>query len=91
MYTLNMICTRHTSLLSSEIGMSAIGVPVGCIDSIFFDFSRGVFIPAQVINFGLVPHHMRVVFVGVVSLFWSKNDKSFLMKAYIKLDLQIPT
>lgn len=31
----------------------------------------GVFIPAQIINFALVPTHMRFVFVGVVSLFWS--------------------
>ncbi|EIN04076.1 hypothetical protein PUNSTDRAFT_93149 [Punctularia strigosozonata HHB-11173 SS5] len=31
----------------------------------------GVFIPAQLINFGLVPPHFRFVFVGVVSLFWN--------------------
>ncbi|THH04331.1 hypothetical protein EW145_g5604 [Phellinidium pouzarii] len=31
----------------------------------------GVFIPAQIINFALVPTHMRFVFVGVVSLFWN--------------------
>ncbi|OCB89511.1 hypothetical protein A7U60_g3306 [Sanghuangporus baumii] len=31
----------------------------------------GVFIPTQVINFSVVPAHMRFVFVGVVSLFWS--------------------
>ncbi|KAK0438552.1 hypothetical protein EV421DRAFT_950656 [Armillaria borealis] len=31
----------------------------------------GVFIPTQIINFALVPHHMRFVVVSVVSLFWS--------------------
>ncbi|PAV21604.1 integral membrane mpv17 pmp22 [Pyrrhoderma noxium] len=31
----------------------------------------GVFIPAQIVNFALVPTHMRFVFVGVVSLFWN--------------------
>ena len=30
-----------------------------------------VFIPTQVINFAFVPHHLRVLTVGVVSLFWS--------------------
>ena len=32
---------------------------------------RMVFIPTQIVNFGFVPHHMRVLVVGVVSLFWS--------------------
>ncbi|KAH8105767.1 hypothetical protein DFH11DRAFT_644837 [Phellopilus nigrolimitatus] len=31
----------------------------------------GVFVPAQIVNFALVPTHMRFVFVGVVSLFWN--------------------
>ncbi|KAH8107168.1 hypothetical protein BXZ70DRAFT_916685 [Cristinia sonorae] len=31
----------------------------------------GVFVPAQIINFALVPNHLRFVFVGVVSLFWN--------------------
>ncbi|KAK0460093.1 uncharacterized protein EV420DRAFT_1534994 [Desarmillaria tabescens] len=31
----------------------------------------GVFIPTQIINFALVPHHMRFVVVSVVSLFWN--------------------
>lgn len=31
----------------------------------------GVFIPTQIINFALVPHHLRFVVVSVVSLFWS--------------------
>ncbi|KAI0080582.1 hypothetical protein K474DRAFT_1657734 [Panus rudis PR-1116 ss-1] len=31
----------------------------------------GVFIPTQVINFAFVPHHLRFVVVGVVSLFWN--------------------
>ncbi|EKM57295.1 uncharacterized protein PHACADRAFT_254989 [Phanerochaete carnosa HHB-10118-sp] len=30
-----------------------------------------VFIPTQLVNFGLVPHHLRVLTVGVVSLFWN--------------------
>ncbi|KAG6333979.1 hypothetical protein ID866_5115, partial [Astraeus odoratus] len=30
-----------------------------------------VFIPTQVINFALVPHHLRFVVVSVVSLFWN--------------------
>jgi len=30
-----------------------------------------VYIPTQVINFALVPSHLRFVFVGVVSLFWN--------------------
>ena len=33
--------------------------------------SRAVYIPTQVINFAVVPPHLRFVFVGVVSLFWS--------------------
>ncbi|PPQ75688.1 hypothetical protein CVT26_001522 [Gymnopilus dilepis] len=31
----------------------------------------GVYIPTQVINFSLVPPHLRFVFVSVVSLFWN--------------------
>ncbi|KAI0659438.1 hypothetical protein C8Q70DRAFT_1053806 [Cubamyces menziesii] len=31
----------------------------------------GVFVPTQVINFALVPPHLRFVTVGVVSLFWN--------------------
>lgn len=30
-----------------------------------------VFIPTQIINFAIVPHHLRFFVVGVVSLFWS--------------------
>jgi len=30
-----------------------------------------VYIPTQVINFAVVPPHLRFVFVGVVSLFWN--------------------
>lgn len=30
-----------------------------------------VYIPAQVINFSIIPSHLRFVFVGVVSLFWN--------------------
>ncbi|KAG5719401.1 Protein SYM1 [Termitomyces sp. T112] len=31
----------------------------------------GVFLPTQIINFAIVPHHLRFVFVSVVSLFWN--------------------
>lgn len=30
-----------------------------------------VFIPTQIINFAVVPHHLRFVVVSVVSLFWN--------------------
>ncbi|KAI6022968.1 hypothetical protein BKA83DRAFT_4271569 [Pisolithus microcarpus] len=30
-----------------------------------------VFIPTQIINFSIVPHHLRFVVVSVVSLFWN--------------------
>ncbi|KAF5374633.1 hypothetical protein D9615_008915 [Tricholomella constricta] len=32
----------------------------------------GVFLPTQIINFALVPHHLRFVVVSVVSLFWTE-------------------
>ena len=35
---------------------------------------RGVFIPTQIVNFALVPTHLRFVTVGVVSLFWSTSS-----------------
>ncbi|THU87582.1 hypothetical protein K435DRAFT_804193 [Dendrothele bispora CBS 962.96] len=31
----------------------------------------GVFVPTQIINFSIVPHHLRFVVVSVVSLFWN--------------------
>jgi len=31
----------------------------------------GVFIPTQIINFSIVPHHLRFLCVSVVSLFWN--------------------
>ncbi|KAG6816258.1 hypothetical protein H0H87_007423, partial [Tephrocybe sp. NHM501043] len=31
----------------------------------------GVYFPTQIINFALVPHHLRFVVVSVVSLFWN--------------------
>ncbi|KAG1729961.1 uncharacterized protein EDB91DRAFT_1252840 [Suillus paluster] len=31
----------------------------------------GVFIPTQIINFAIVPHHLQFVVVSVVSLFWN--------------------
>ncbi|KAJ3012574.1 hypothetical protein NUW54_g1831 [Trametes sanguinea] len=36
----------------------------------------GVFIPTQIVNFALVPPHLRFVTVGVVSLFWSTSPAS---------------
>jgi hypothetical protein len=39
---------------------------------------RGVFVPTQVINFAIVPGHLRLVVVGVVSVFWSKFEIFFL-------------
>lgn len=45
----------------------------------FFCCLRGVFIPTQIINFGLVPHHLRFVVVSVVSLFWSTFCHSRLL------------
>ncbi|THG97409.1 hypothetical protein EW026_g4577 [Hermanssonia centrifuga] len=48
-----------------------------------------VFGPTQILNFALVPHHMRVVVVGTVSLFWNtylsmvnaESEKERLMEA----------
>jgi protein Mpv17 len=31
----------------------------------------GVFVPTQIINFSIVPHHLRFLVVSVVSLFWN--------------------
>jgi len=31
----------------------------------------GVYIPTQIINFSLVPPHLRFLVVGIVSLFWN--------------------
>lgn len=33
---------------------------------------RGLFIPAQIVNFTFVPSHLRFFFVGIVSLCWSE-------------------
>jgi hypothetical protein len=50
---------------------------------------RGVFLPAQLINFAIVPHQFRFVFVGVVSLFWSE---SFAFHAFAPLlHISLPT
>lgn len=35
---------------------------------------RAVFVPTQIINFAFVPHHLRVLTIGVVSLFWSASS-----------------
>ena len=47
-----------------------------------------MFIPTQIINFAIVPHHMRFVVVGVVSLFWSKwcHLMSFRVRSSPPLD-----
>ena len=34
---------------------------------------RGVFIPTQIVNFAVVPTHLRFVTIGIVSLFWSAS------------------
>jgi hypothetical protein len=40
---------------------------------------RSVFIPTQILNFALVPHHLRLAFVGVIGLFWSEFLYTFLI------------
>ena len=49
---------------------------VNCIKvsspSLLVEWYRGVFIPTQIINFAVVPHHLRFLVVSTVSLFWSK-------------------
>lgn len=35
-----------------------------------------MFIPTQIVNFALVPTHLRFVTIGVVSLFWSASSLS---------------
>lgn len=45
----------------------------------FIVFSRGVFVPTQIINFAIVPHHLRFLVVSVVSLFWSESYFSFIL------------
>ncbi|KAF9000092.1 hypothetical protein BDQ17DRAFT_1360096 [Cyathus striatus] len=54
-----------------------------------------VYVPVQLLNFSLVPPHLRLVFVSVVSLFWntylssanSKYEKAHLEQADEKLEL----
>ena len=50
---------------------------------------RGVYIPTQLINFSIVPPHLRFFTVSVVSLFWSKR-LTFRHSAILILH-QIPT
>jgi len=70
-------CTRCSGCVPRRL-MCRHCFVIGAVSTCLFFFaqysprSRGVFIPAQIINFALVPHHLRFVFVGVVSLFWSK-------------------
>lgn len=47
-----------------------------CHHFVSFLAFRAVFIPAQIINFAIVPHHLRFGFVSVVSLFWSRWPRS---------------
>ncbi|EJD04619.1 uncharacterized protein FOMMEDRAFT_107423 [Fomitiporia mediterranea MF3/22] len=54
----------------------------------------GVFVPAQIINFSLVPTHMRFVFVGVVSLFWNtylSYANTQAQKALLAKSITFPT
>ncbi|KAI0759251.1 hypothetical protein BD413DRAFT_598556 [Trametes elegans] len=43
----------------------------------------GVFIPTQVLNFAVVPPHLRFVTVGVVSLFWNAYLSSVNAKKHV--------
>ncbi|KAI0673299.1 hypothetical protein C8Q78DRAFT_1124225 [Trametes maxima] len=45
----------------------------------------GVFIPTQVINFAIVPPHLRFVTVGVVSLFWNAYLSSVNAKKQVEV------
>ncbi|KAF9469472.1 hypothetical protein BDZ94DRAFT_1206021 [Collybia nuda] len=52
----------------------------------------GVFLPTQIINFALVPHHLRFVVVSVVSLFWNTylsavNARQQALEAAIPLEI----
>jgi protein Mpv17 len=55
--------------------------------------SRAVFVPTQIINFWLVPPHLRFVVVSVVSLFWSRSFESAIYLPLIACPsfVQIPT
>ncbi|KAI0758673.1 hypothetical protein C8Q74DRAFT_258415 [Fomes fomentarius] len=45
----------------------------------------GVFIPTQIVNFALVPHHLRFVTIGVVSLFWNAYLSSVNAKKQVEI------
>ncbi len=47
---------------------------------------RGVFIPTQIVNFALVPHHLRFVTIGVVSLFWSASLHCPILSLFWRTD-----
>ncbi|KAI0758701.1 hypothetical protein C8Q74DRAFT_1372641 [Fomes fomentarius] len=44
----------------------------------------GVFIPAQIVNFALAPHHFFVT-IGVVSLFWNAYLSSVNAKKQVEI------
>ncbi|OSD00772.1 hypothetical protein PYCCODRAFT_1437118 [Trametes coccinea BRFM310] len=45
----------------------------------------GVFIPTQIVNFAIVPPHLRFVTVGVVSLFWNAYLSSVNAKKQVEI------
>lgn len=61
--------SRHTSQPLSATGQSFYFRKVR---SIYRSYFRGVFVPTQILNFAVIPTHLRFVVVSVVSLFWSK-------------------
>ncbi|KAI0747376.1 hypothetical protein C8Q74DRAFT_1372631 [Fomes fomentarius] len=45
----------------------------------------GVFIPTQIVNFALVPHHLHFVTIGVISLFWNASLSSVNAKKQVEI------
>ncbi|KAI0743167.1 hypothetical protein C8Q80DRAFT_1193214 [Daedaleopsis nitida] len=50
----------------------------------------GVFIPTQIVNFALVPQHLRFVTIGVVSLFWNAYLSSVNAKKQVEAAAEHP-
>ncbi|PIL26687.1 hypothetical protein GSI_11214 [Ganoderma sinense ZZ0214-1] len=48
----------------------------------------GVFIPTQIVNFAVVPTHLRFVTIGIVSLFWNAYLSSVNAKKQAQLALE---
>ncbi|KAL4070068.1 hypothetical protein V8B97DRAFT_1917788 [Scleroderma yunnanense] len=48
-----------------------------------------VFIPTQIVNFALVPHHLRFVVVSVVSLFWNTYLSAVNARSEHQLELTL--